>query len=183
MSQLLDLTGLRFGRLVVVVRAPTRRGTNAFWHCVCDCGRTKDVLGISLRNGDTQSCGCLQRELMAARRTTHGQSKNGTTRTYNSWASMVQRCTNPHYYQYENYGGRGISVCEEWRSFANFYRDMGDRPPGRTLDRIDNNRGYEKSNARWATPYQQVHNRRERKDSRRLKMLAIHGVEVREVRA
>ena len=177
-----DYSGMRFGRLLVIARnGSSRHGGNAIWSCLCDCGISKDVLSTSLRLRDTQSCGCLQRELMSQRRTTHGHSVGGTTRTYNSWASMVARCSNQNYYQYGNYGGRGITVTHEWLKFERFLSDMGERPAGRTLGRSNNELGYSAANCRWATPKEQANNTRPRKDRVKHLMATVHGIHVREI--
>lgn len=151
MPKFKDLTGQRFGRLVA--QRPERHGR---YRCRCDCGGELIVSRGALATGATKSCGCLRRELAAARRTTHGQTYSPT---WWSWAGMHARCRNS---KRKNYGGRGITVCERWRSFQNFFDDMGERPPGMTLDRKDNDKGYEPSNCRWATPLEQAANQRRR---------------------
>ncbi|MFJ4469497.1 hypothetical protein ACIP2X_18665 [Streptomyces sp. NPDC089424] len=144
--------GARSGRLVATQeRKPGEKRVQ----CVCDCGAQRSVRFAEW--GVTKSCGCLSRELSAERRRTHGRF--GTT-LYTTWARMIQRCTNPDHPRWADYGGRGITVCERWRDFSNFLADMGECPPGLTLDRIDNDGGYEPGNCRWADYSTQNLNRR-----------------------
>lgn len=157
----IDLTGQRFGRLVVVGRAnpPVNKRGCAIWHCRCDCGCETDVSGYELRRGHTGSCGCLQRERAADTHRTHGKTNS---RLYIIWKSMRARCENPHNKSYDYYGGHGISVCEEWHDFANFMQ-WAERTGYRedlTLDRIDSNEGYNPVNCRWATMHEQARNKR-----------------------
>lgn len=162
----INLTGRRFGRLVVQGRAPTEPGCDLRWECICDCGGTKTTVRGSLRAGHTRSCGCLQVE--AGKKTkTHGHGRNPLyngkmSPTYRSWASMKDRCRRKNGPDFHNYGGRGITVCDRWRgSFENFLADMGERPSqAHTLDRKEVNGNYEPSNCRWATYQQQNRNRR-----------------------
>lgn len=162
MGNVIDLTGSRFGRLVVLERDGSLRG-EAAWLCQCDCGRQKTTRGFSLRNGDTTSCGCVQRERTSAANKVHGRRQYvpGTPKTYASWVAMRRRCTEPGNNRYHMYGGRGITVCERWaNSFENFLADMGERPDGMTLDRIDVNGNYEQANCKWSTATEQARNRR-----------------------
>jgi len=155
--------GSVFSRLTVI--GPPVHGNGGRWLCRCACGTLKSVHGVNLRRGTVKSCGCLHVEQSAINATKHGHAKNtilavGGSRTYHSWASMIQRCYNTKLPAYVRYGGRGITVCESWReSFQAFLDDMGDRPPGTSIDRIDNDARYCKSNCRWATVKQQLLNR------------------------
>jgi hypothetical protein len=163
MGQIIDIVGRKFGRLTVKSRAGlVTRGMT--WVCECECGSTVTALGADLRGGNTKSCGCLQREAAAntgrASRT-HGHTVGARTPEYISWVSMWSRCTDPKATGYENYGGRGITVCERWKSFENFLSDMGPRPKGMTLDRERVNEGYKPSNCRWATDLEQSNNARQ----------------------
>lgn len=158
--KLIDLTGQRFGRLLVICRSGTQKTPNGtvrpVWKCECDCGVSVEVQGPNLRNGNTKSCGCYQAESMAAANRTHGMTGSPE---HQSWRSMWERCTNTQNSHYHRYGGIGITVHESWRSFEIFYRDMGPRPAGMTLDRHPNPKGnYGPGNCRWATPKQQSRN-------------------------
>jgi len=162
MAKLIDLTGQHFGWLVVLSRADNTLTGHPRWHCRCDyqgCGNKVVVRGSHLcaRKEATVSCGCYNR----AQHIKHGHSIRGQSPTYSSWAAMMARCFNPENKHYADYGGRGITVCDRWRSFENFLADMGERPPGKTLDRFpDGDGNYEPGNCRWATPSEQVRNSR-----------------------
>lgn len=162
MPRPLDLTGQRFGRLTAMELLPERKNNNRVWRCRCDCGGTADVVVSCLGRGNTRSCGCLQRETAANTGRDSG-TKHGKCYSpeYVAWRNMHQRCYNPKRTSYEEYGGRGISVCERWHTFENFYADMGKRPKNFSLDRIDFDGHYEPGNCRWATHETQQNNRRD----------------------
>ena len=162
----MTLIGARFGRLVVTREVLHAVGTQGKRRtdCIgqCDCGTVTDLVYPGhLKSGATVSCGCWGHEAARAARTTHGHSVGGKlSPTYLSWSGMLARCTNPKNKAYPRYGGRGITVCERWRSFENFLTDMGERPVGTTIDRAENDEGYRPGNCRWATPLEQRHNQR-----------------------
>jgi hypothetical protein len=156
MNKRIELEGMRFGRLLVERQAESV-GMATAYICLCDCGTRKTVRGVSLRKGDTTSCGCFRSEKMAEKQHRHGYFG---TREYNSWAAMIARCTDENHPGWKYYGPRGITVCERWRDFENFLADMGHRPAKTSIDRIDNDKGYEPLNCRWATPIQQRRNQR-----------------------
>lgn len=180
----IDMVGHTYGRLNVLERASSTPTGQATWRARCVCGAEVVVSGALLRRGHTQSCGCLHREIIS----THGKYK---TRTYRLWGAMKSRCVHSMYYT-------GVSVCPSWaQSYEAFVADMGECPEGLTLDRIDNTKGYEPGNCRWATMKEQVRNRRTnklnaekadeiRRDTRSTSELAheygVHAVTIREVR-
>jgi len=165
--------GARFGKLTVIADAGTDHDT--FWQCRCECGTITKAMATDVVRGHTKSCGCQKRERSAERMRTmrreqptptrHGHAREGLkTATYRTWIAMKQRCHDPNSKKYSDYGARGISVTKPWRdSFESFLNDMGERPLGLTIDRIDNRFGYFMSNCRWATAQQQAQNRRPRR--------------------
>jgi hypothetical protein len=150
MHKPVDISGQRFGKLVAIEVAGKRKYLT-MWRCVCDCGNETVAYLSNLRAGKTKSCGCGVR--------IHGHSTQ-TTPTYSSWHSMKQRCLRPRAKDLPYYAH--VTVCERWLTFANFLADMGERPPGTSIDRIDNARGYEPGNCRWATHSVQMQNRRKK---------------------
>ncbi|MFH1933316.1 MAG: hypothetical protein ABIN18_17205 [Pseudomonadota bacterium] len=157
MRKLIDLTGKRFGRLLVIERADNNKWGHTQWKCRCDCGEIAVVSMGSLRNGRTKSCGCLQKEKVRECVVTHNMARMPI---YRIWQDMKNRCMNPNCKGYDYYGGRGIKVCERWMDFNNFYADLGDRPEGKSIERIKNNLGYFPLNVCWASPEQQNQNQR-----------------------
>lgn len=161
----IDMTGKTFGRLTVTAYDSTSDSGRVNWRCRCECGNEAIVVGQNLRNGNTLSCGCLlHRRGLEHPNATHAHSGTGGRRTpeYRAWSNMMTRCYNAKNKSYADYGGRGITVCERWReSFVAFLADVGRKPSGTTLDRIDNDGNYEPGNVRWASYFVQARNRRD----------------------
>lgn len=156
-----NLSDQPFGRLKVK-RYVGKEGKHQFWQCDCKCGKSVKVSSNHLKSGHTQSCGCHSRDMAARTHTKHGHAINHKlSPEYRTWRNMINRCTNPKTTRYENYGGRGITVCSHWHVFGSFLEDMGKKPSDKySLERRDNEKGYEPDNCYWATPAQQARNRR-----------------------
>jgi hypothetical protein len=157
-AKFVDLTGQRFGRLLVLGVSNVRiYGRQLAWDCQCECGVVKPLLTSVLKSGNTKSCGCLKRECKPPVHWKHGMSHYSGIKV---WDGMIRRCTNQANKDFPLYGGRGIKVCERWLDVRNFAEDMGDKPDGCSLDRIDPNGDYCPENCRWATPAEQGANKR-----------------------
>jgi hypothetical protein len=153
MPKPLSIAGQRFGRLVALEPQGRAKNRGVLWFCRCDCANGHLVRRDSLVNGSIKSCGCLLREATGARsiaRTTHGHARQGRTATYVSWRNMLARCYNPRHKDYKNYGGRGVGIDDpRWFSFQKILGDMGEKPPGCDLHRVNNDLGYSKANCVW----------------------------------
>lgn len=157
-----DMTGQKIGRLTFI-KEVKKDGKGGYWECLCECGNTTITTGTLIRVGHTTSCGCYKWEQIMAAVTSHGQSSNPT---YFLWNTMHARCYYEKSNSYPNYGGRGIGVCERWHHFPNFYEDMGDRPEGLSLERVDVNKDYSPENCIWDTPSNQAYNQRLKKNNK-----------------
>jgi hypothetical protein len=160
--KVINLQDQKINRWLVVSRGPNTTNGQAQWNCKCDCGNEKLLKAIVLNKRKSQSCGCLKLEQLIKRSTKHGYSPSkNRSDTYTIWAKIIQRCTNINDKAYPNYGERGITICDEWLNFVNFLQDMGERPSKQhSIDRIDNSKGYNKENCRWATSKEQGRNKR-----------------------
>jgi len=158
MTKLKDLTGQRFGRLLVIKESGRNKQGKAMWFCRCDCGNHKVVYSYSLISGATLSCGCLHNEGLSERSSTHNKSK---TRLYRTWSNIKQRCYNPNFTHYKYYGGRGLKMCDEWQSFEAFcdWAIANGYSENLTIERIDNDGDYEPNNCEWKTMKDQANNK------------------------
>lgn len=154
------LLGIRFSRLLVVAQLPNSRGCTR-WLCRCDCGNELSTPPGPLRSGRTKSCGCMRKAILATSNLMHGQAE---TRVHNIWRGMLKRCLN-----HPRYAGRGIKVCERWKTFENFLADMGQPPDGYSIERNDNNLDYEPGNCEWIPQWKQTRN------TSRTKRISING--------
>lgn len=155
-----SLAGKRFGRWDVIEGAGKDKRNNTLWLCKCDCGRERSVRRGHLTSGESVSCGCYQKEINGSWSIRHGMTD---TPTHKTWNAMLGRCNRPNNASFKSYGERGIKVCDRWLVFENFLSDMGIRPDGHQIDRIDVNGDYEPLNCQWVTPAQNAQNRRNNK--------------------
>jgi hypothetical protein len=169
MAKFKDLTGAKFDRWTVIERTENK-GKRIMWLCKCECGTESTVRGDHLNGGYSKSCGCLRTES----HTKHGHSSaTHISSEYSSWHNMVTRCTNNSHASFNDYAGRGITVCEKWKTFENFLEDMGNKPSDEySIERIDNNKGYSPANCVWSDRITQQRNQRVRSDN----ALGIRGV-------
>lgn len=154
-----NIEGMRSWALVAIAPTEKYRGSARLWHCRCDCGADSFQPAFLIVHKKIKSCGCMTNSIIRAHRTVHGETDSPT---WKSWKSMIDRCYERWHKSFKDYGGRGIGVCESWRkSYVSFRADMGQRPDGKSIGRIDNEQGYFAENCRWETAKEQARNRRD----------------------
>ena len=163
MSKAENLIGIKFNKLTVIAESEKSKSGRPRWLCRCDCGNESIVLSYNLKNSAVKSCGCNSLEYISNLNKKHGNASKIKSSEYIAWESMNRRVNNPNYKFYKNYGGRGIAICSQWKNFEAFLEDMGKKPVGTTLDRIEVNGNYEPANCQWATKEQQANNTRANK--------------------
>lgn len=181
-----ELVGQKFGRLTVIKRAGSTAAKKKLWLCLCDCGNERRVPAGDLRSGKSVSCGCFSREKVALLKFRHGQARAGNeTREYQSWKHMISRCFKKNNKNFKHYGGRGITVCDRWLAFENFYADMGEMPDGFSIERVNVNGNYEPSNCKWILKNRQATNRRSsvltESDVREIRRLREDGLIMKDI--
>ncbi len=181
-----EMIGKRFGRLVVSSRAGSTAHGKKLWLCICDCGNQSHVTTGHLNSKTTVSCGCWKKEMAASIKFSHGQAKAGNeTREYQLWKHMTGRCFNKNDKAFKHYGGRGITVCDRWLAFENFYADMGKVHDGFSIERLDVNGNYEPSNCKWIPKNRQATNRRSsvltESDVREIRRLRSDGLIMKDI--
>ena len=169
-----DISGKKFNRLRVISFSHRSIGS-VYYNCICDCGNKKTIQGSRLIGSKTKSCGCIKVERIIRDFTKHNKCHS---KTYYIWAAMVQRCGNKNNKHYKYYGGRGIKVCKRWLDFSNFLLDMGEKPESMSIDRINNDKNYCKSNCRWTTAKKQNENKRNQNGFNFRKLTLIEVIEI-----
>lgn len=172
-----DISNIKFGLTTAIEPTGDKKWGVSLWRCACQCGREHIAAVNSLKSGLVKSCGCLKGIVARGKESAHGL--RGTP-AYKSWDSMIQRCLNKNSTSYKRYGEAGISVCDKWRDFPKFLEDMGERPPGTSLDRIDPFGNYEAGNCRWATPTMQSRNKKNKittfEQAEQVRLLRSQGI-------